>query len=64
MSLDISIDCGSAEREHGHLSSLEMLDLPVELAAQQKGKGRRGHSQQIPIWRLDSLAIKRDEVPS
>lgn len=62
MAFDVRIDCGSAEGKYRHLSSLEVLDLPVELAAEEKCKCGRGHCQNIAIGRLDGPSIESDEV--
>ena len=61
VAFDVSVDCSPAKCKNRHLSSLEVLLLPVELAAQQKCKRRGGHCQDVAIWRFDGLPVERDE---
>ena len=64
VAFDVSVNRSPAKCKNWHLSSLEVLLLPVELAAQQKCKRWGGHCQDVAIWRFDGLPVERDEEPA
>ena len=57
MSFYVGVNCGSAQREEGHLRCFEVFLLSVELVGDEEGEGGRGDCEDVLVWCFNGFAI-------